>query len=104
VPSIIVANDADHTRGESILSHIPIVPQLTVIGRKVLSHAFSERSLNGEERLLQNYVDQLVSRLRETIAAKGDAVDMVKWYNWTTFDIIADLVFGKPSCPMTLCG
>jgi hypothetical protein len=20
---------------------------------------------------------------------------MVQWYNWTTFDIIADLVFGK---------
>lgn len=73
-PSILVANDADHSRG-----------------RKTLSHAFSEKALADQEGLLQKYVDQLVNRLKEVTSASPEPVNMVKWYNWTTFDVIADL-------------
>jgi hypothetical protein len=48
-----------------------------------------------QEPLLQDYVDQFINRLKEKTSADSEAVDMVKWYNWTTFDIIADLVFGE---------
>lgn len=76
---ILVANDEDHARF-----------------RRVLSHAFSEQALRGQEVLLQGYVDLLVDRLKESIASEGATQDMTEWYNWTTFDVIADLCFGEP--------
>ncbi|CAG8902802.1 unnamed protein product [Penicillium egyptiacum] len=80
-PSLLQANDEDHARG-----------------RRVLSHAFSERAVAAQEPLVQTYVDQLINGLKKVTAAKeGEGVvDMVSWYNWTTFDIIADLMFGEP--------
>jgi len=61
-----------------------------------LSHAFSEKALAEQEVLLQNYVDQLVDRLKEVTSKSPKPVDMAKWYNWTTFDVMADLLFGEP--------
>ncbi|PYH59021.1 cytochrome P450 [Aspergillus niger CBS 101883] len=78
-PSILQANDEDHSRG-----------------RRVLAHAFSDKALMGQEPLVQRYVDQLIDRLKEVTSANDEPVDMVKWYNWTTFDVIADLLFGEP--------
>ncbi|CAK45415.1 uncharacterized protein An08g03780 [Aspergillus niger] len=67
-----------------------------VQGRRVLAHAFSDKALMGQEPLVQRYVDQLIDRLKEVTSANDEPVDMVKWYNWTTFDVIADLLFGEP--------
>jgi len=77
--AILSADDEGHTRG-----------------RRALSHAFSEKALAAQEVLLQKYVDQLVDRLKEVTSTSKEPVDMVKWYNWTTFDVIADLLFGEP--------
>ncbi|KAM3415335.1 hypothetical protein BST61_g8864 [Cercospora zeina] len=66
-------------------------------GRRLLSHAFSDKALHEQEPLIRNYVDQLVDRLKEVTSKDGQqTVDMTKWYNWTTFDVIADLLFGEP--------
>jgi cytochrome P450 len=37
-----------------------------------------------------------MQRLNENIAAGKNVLDMVSWYNFTTFDIIGDLAFGEP--------
>ncbi|KAF1833178.1 cytochrome P450 monooxygenase-like protein [Decorospora gaudefroyi] len=63
--------------------------------RKNLSHAFSDKALRQQEPLIQGYVDLLVHRLREH-ATEGKDVDIMRWYNYATFDIIADLTFGEP--------
>ncbi|KAF2446021.1 cytochrome P450 monooxygenase-like protein [Karstenula rhodostoma CBS 690.94] len=76
--SIISANDADHSRM-----------------RKNLSHAFSDRALRGQERIVQDLVDLLIQRLDERIEGNA-ATDIMLWYNYTTFDIISDLTFGEP--------
>ena len=76
---IISSNDADHTRY-----------------RRTLSHAFSEKALAQQEVLLQGYVDLLINRLKDVISKKNGPQDMTEWYNWTTFDIIGDLMFGEP--------
>ncbi|KAJ5747974.1 uncharacterized protein N7511_009670 [Penicillium nucicola] len=76
--SIIVSGDADHSRF-----------------RRLLSHAFSDNSLRQQEPIIKGYVDLLMQRLRENIACGKTAVDMVAWYNFTTFDIIGDLAFGE---------
>jgi hypothetical protein len=78
-PDILNAGDADHTKF-----------------RKALSHGFSDRSLRAQEPIVKFYVDLLVQKLRE-LAVIDQSVDMVKWYNLTTFDIIGDLAFGESS-------
>ncbi|KAL4808020.1 cytochrome P450 [Aspergillus unguis] len=74
---IISSNDADHARH-----------------RRALSHAFSARGLQAQEPQINIYVDKLISRLKD-IAESQQPVDMVKWYNLTTFDLIGDLAFGE---------
>lgn len=78
-PSIILSNDVDHSRF-----------------RRLLSHAFSDSSLRGQEPIIRGYVDMLMQRLRENIQSGTKAINMVAWYNFTTFDIIGDLAFGEP--------
>lgn len=62
--------------------------------RKALTYGFSEKSLREQEALMTSYVDLLIRRLREA-TENGQAVNMVQWYNCTTFDVISDLSFGK---------
>ncbi|KAJ5935122.1 Cytochrome monooxygenase lcsI [Penicillium verhagenii] len=78
-PNILNADDADHSRG-----------------RRLMSHAFSEKALRDQESLIQSYVDLLVDRLDGQVTAANDAIDMCCWYNFTTFDIVGDLAFGEP--------
>jgi cytochrome P450 len=78
VYSLIASNEADHSRV-----------------RRNVSHAFSDKALRGQEKLVQQYVDLLVHRLGEH-AAEDKSVNIMNWYNYTTFDVICDLTFGEP--------
>ncbi|RKL18921.1 hypothetical protein BFJ70_g14135 [Fusarium oxysporum] len=65
--------------------------------RRIFSHAFSDRALNQQEPILMSYVDKLITRLEAF--AKGEPglkIDIEMWYNFTTFDVMADLTFGEP--------
>ena len=64
--------------------------------RRLLAHAFSEKALREQEPLVMSYVDMFIDKLHEQIAGpEGRQVDLVRWYSFTTFDIIADLAFGE---------
>jgi cytochrome P450 len=63
--------------------------------RRLLSPAFSPKAVEAQESTVQSYVDLLIEKLRERAAAKEN-VDIVSWYNFTTFDIVGDLGFGEP--------
>ncbi|CAN9264299.1 unnamed protein product [Alternaria alternata] len=66
--------------------------------RRAMLPAFSEKALAQQERLVRVYIDLLMQRLSECAAsseAGGKTADMARWYNLTTFDLIADLCFGK---------
>lgn len=79
VDSLLTANQSNHSRM-----------------RRVLDHAFSDKASKNQEAVVQSYVDNLVIRLHGQV--KGLAagkVDIVKWYNWMSFDIIGDLSFGE---------
>ncbi|KAL9040340.1 MAG: hypothetical protein Q9214_004527 [Letrouitia sp. 1 TL-2023] len=68
----LVANNVDHTRI-----------------RKLLSHAFSETALREQESILVHYFDLLIMRLKEQIRQPVmNKIDIMAWYNFTTFDII----------------
>lgn len=81
-PSILRADDQTHSRY-----------------RRSLAHGFSEGSLQKQEPIINGYIDLLIQRLCEQATAgrgSGSAnVDIVRWYNFITFDIIDDLVFGE---------
>lgn len=65
--------------------------------RKIFTPAFSDRALKQQEPLFVKYTDQLVSRLKEDVAADPEKkCDMVRMYNFTTFDVMGDLTFGEP--------
>ncbi|KAJ4401885.1 hypothetical protein N0V85_005420 [Neurospora sp. IMI 360204] len=77
-----------------------------------MAHGFSERSMRAQEGIIGGYVNALIKGLRghcfgedekkkEGVVSEKDEkrpvpLDMVSWYNWTTFDVIGDLAFGEP--------
>lgn len=63
--------------------------------RKLMSHAFSESAMYEQEPIITQYIDLLMTQLRKR-AETGETVDMLKWINFTTFDIIGDLTFAEP--------
>ncbi|KAK1955894.1 cytochrome P450 [Colletotrichum sublineola] len=64
--------------------------------RRVLAPGFSGQHLVKQEPLIQKYFDLLIQRLHENCEDGKKALNMVSWYNYTTFDIIGDLAFGEP--------
>ena len=64
--------------------------------RKTIINAFSDRALKEQSPIIENYSNQLISRLRREIGkSPTGTVDMAKFYGYATLDIIADLTFGE---------
>ncbi|KAK8000961.1 trichothecene c-15 hydroxylase [Apiospora marii] len=64
--------------------------------RRILAHVFSAQAMAEQEPLIKVYIDKLFASLKRECAGETKVVDLLKWYNWTTFDIIGDLSFGEP--------
>ncbi|KAF5024602.1 hypothetical protein F66182_3365 [Fusarium sp. NRRL 66182] len=63
--------------------------------RRILSRGFSAQAMANQESLIRRYVDLLFENLH-SFADRQEAIDVVDWYNYTTFDVIGDLAFGSP--------
>jgi cytochrome P450 len=64
--------------------------------RRLVSYAFSDKALKEQEPLLQSYAELLVTKLKDAVSKDKDVTfNMIEWYNFTTFDIMADLAFGE---------
>ncbi|GAB1320003.1 Cytochrome P450 monooxygenase astJ [Madurella fahalii] len=75
-----------------------IDPKLHAAIRKRLSPAFTSTALKSHEPVLHQYVDLLIERLRQTLASgdeDGDEIDVVRWFNYLTFDVFGDLAFAE---------
>lgn len=77
---------------ESLLSALDVDPHARI--RKTLAPGFTARALKPQEPFLHRYVNLLVERLRETTAEQPE-IDIMPWFNFTTFDIFGDLGFGE---------
>ncbi|KAH8897491.1 cytochrome P450, partial [Thozetella sp. PMI_491] len=64
--------------------------------RRALWPGFSAKAMIDQQPIIMTYVDLLLKRLHEQCDGGRQAMDMVAWYNWTTFDIVGDLTFGEP--------
>lgn len=66
--------------------------------RKAMGAAFSEKAIKMQEPLIGQYVDVLMAKLREKVegseGGREAVVDVVEWFNFTTFDIFSDLGWG----------
>ena len=63
--------------------------------RRLLNHAFSEQALRSQEHLINSHIDLLIEKLHQK-AELNAPVDLMRWLNFTAFDIIGDLCFGEP--------
>ncbi|KAJ5126053.1 hypothetical protein N7526_008230 [Penicillium atrosanguineum] len=80
VNAIITANDKQHNRM-----------------RRLLTHAFSSKALGEQEGILHTYADMLIEKLKGLLGQEQSlVVDMTRWFNYATFDLIGDLAFGEP--------
>jgi cytochrome P450 len=75
---IIVANEARHA-----------------YFRKTFSPFFSDKALRQNESVITKNIDLLLEKLKAHVESSNGVLDMVKWYNWATFDIIGDLIYGE---------
>lgn len=60
--------------------------------RKLLRHGFTPRALCSQEPMIQKYVSFLIERMREM---QPGPIDIVPWFNFTTFDVFGDIGFGE---------
>lgn len=63
--------------------------------RRILSHGFSASVMQEQEPLIRSYVDKLMRQLQARCEGGTRPLDMSKWFNYTTFDVIGDLSFGE---------
>ncbi|RKK73164.1 hypothetical protein BFJ71_g17440 [Fusarium oxysporum] len=63
--------------------------------KRQLAPAFSERSLQFQEPIIQGYTDTLIRKLTEVSKGGQNPVNLREWFNYYTFDIIGNLGFGS---------
>lgn len=65
--------------------------------RRILSYAFSERSLRSFEPFVMANLDRWCELLGNKIPEDGwsESLNMADWLNWLVFDIMGDLCLGK---------
>lgn len=67
--------------------------------RRELAVGFSDASIRSQETTIRKYVDLLMKRLHEKSNGNKNnneaTVNIEAWYNWTTFHVVGDLVFGQ---------
>ncbi|TLD11447.1 hypothetical protein PspLS_11952 [Pyricularia sp. CBS 133598] len=62
--------------------------------RRVLAVGFSAKYIIEQQAIIHGYVGMLVEKLKEFGQGGSKPLDMVTWFNCTTFDIVGDLAFG----------
>lgn len=71
-PDVVTADDENHSRQ-----------------RKILSTGFSEKAIKGYEPLLKSWAQKMIAEMSKQ-AKKAGKVDMLKYLNCTTFDIMGE--------------
>ena len=87
------------TRGETP-SLISEGPERHKLLRRHLSKSFGEQAIQQKEQLVTKYVNLLMEKLHKQSqqSAERDSrepLNIAKWFNWTSFDIIGEMTFGE---------
>lgn len=63
--------------------------------RRMLSPAFSQRSLLEQESIIARVIDQFVRIIGEKAPPGSNGINMTKWYEMSSFDILGEMAFGE---------
>ncbi|KAF2249404.1 cytochrome P450 [Trematosphaeria pertusa] len=63
--------------------------------RRMLSAAFSQRALLEQEAIVASTIDRFVEVLGEQMKSGTEALNMTKWYEMVSFDILGEMAFGE---------
>jgi len=65
--------------------------------KKSLSGAFSTKALGEQESIVQKCVDEFVVEVGRRCEKNGDGkgLNMTKWYEMVSFDILGEMAFGE---------
>ncbi len=63
--------------------------------RRVWSTAFSDKLLRGYEQRIRPYRRKLIHRLHDISRSDNPGVDIRKWFDLYSFDVMGDLAFGE---------
>lgn len=63
--------------------------------RKMMSPAFSQRGLLEQEKIIAGTVDKFVKVLGEKAGPGTAGLNMTKWYEMDSFDILGEMAFGE---------
>ena len=67
--------------------------------RRILAPAFSERSVYEQEAIVTEHADALIRSLKRLVTHDSSqntaVVDLLRWLNYTTFDIIGAFIWGS---------
>ncbi|CAG9996205.1 unnamed protein product [Clonostachys byssicola] len=87
--------DPDFWRGDDNLTLVGSDRERHGRLRKILSHGFSAQAMMEQQPIFQRYASLLIQRLKAA-SEDGKPLEITSWYNWTTFDMAGDLIFGEP--------
>ncbi|KAL8970760.1 MAG: hypothetical protein Q9197_003642, partial [Variospora fuerteventurae] len=63
--------------------------------RKMLAPAFSQRSLLEQELIIGGVIDRFVRIIGEKAGPGSNGINMTKWYEMGSFDILGEMTFGE---------
>ena len=63
--------------------------------RKSLSAAFSTKALLGQEVIIDGCVNDFVDKLGAVEGSATKGLNMTKWYEMISFDILGEMAFGE---------
>ncbi len=61
----------------------------------MLSPAFSQRSLLEQESIIGGVIDQFVRIMGEKAPPGSNGINVTKWYEMSSFDILGEMAFGE---------
>lgn len=63
--------------------------------RKMLKAAFSQRALLAQEKIISGVIDRLIKIGGEKAPGDAAGLNMSKWYEINSFDILGEMAFGE---------
>ncbi|RSM03390.1 hypothetical protein CDV31_010524 [Fusarium ambrosium] len=63
--------------------------------RRALANGFSARTMQDQQPIIKSYIDSFIRVLHEECADGKEPVNIEKWFNFLTFDLVGDLAFGE---------
>lgn len=65
--------------------------------RRLQNPAFSDKALRQQESVIERYTSLMIHKMHgEVTSGEKTSVDIMSWYHFLMFDLIADLAFGEP--------